>query len=166
MIKKVVSCQFLVFSLLFLSSVCYSQQTVSSTELIERAKEFDGQEVVYQGEAIGEVMTRKDYSWVNVNDGGNAIGIWMENKFLSQISFCGSYNARGDWLEVKGIFNRACKMHGGDLDIHGSNITKIREGKLVRHRLAEDKQKVVIILAGVFLCILILQLLKKKQKVK
>ena len=36
----------------------YAQPLVSSVELIEKAKELDGKEVIYEGEVIGEVMTR------------------------------------------------------------------------------------------------------------
>lgn len=147
-----------------LSNVCSAQPTISSTELIENAKELDGKEVIYQGEAIGEVMTRGNYSWVNLNDGENAIGIWMPNNFLGLISFIGSYTARGDWLEASGIFNRACKMHGGDLDIHATHLAKIRDGRQVKHRLVAEKQRLSIILSGVLLCLLILQLLSKKLK--
>ena len=41
---------------------CYAQPLVSSVELIEKAKEIDGKEIVYEGEVIGEVMTRGEYS--------------------------------------------------------------------------------------------------------
>ncbi len=157
---------FLVSVLWFLVTDSYAQQIVSSTELIERAKELDGQEVVYEGEVIGEVMTRGDYSWVNLHDGNNALGIWMGNNFLNLISFAGSYKAKGDLLEVRGTFNRACPMHGGDLDIHALNVIKLREGRLVKHRLAPQKEKLTIILSGVLLCLLILRLLNKKPKKK
>ena len=154
---------FLLFAICYLlSAICYAQPAVSSTELIERAKEFAGKEVIYEGEAIGEVMTRGDHSWVNLNDGENAIGIWLDNNLLGIISFCGSYQARGDWLEVRGIFNRACKMHGADLDIHAINVKKTREGKAIRHRLLPAKQKLAIILSGVLLCLLILQFFKRR----
>ena len=145
-----------------LATSCFAQQIVSSTELIERAKELDGQEVTYQGEAIGEVMARGGHSWINLNDANNAIGVWVDNNFLGLISFTGSYKARGDLLEVRGIFNRACKMHGGDLDIHALNVIKIRDGRLVNNRLAPQKEKLAIVLSGVLLCLLILQLLNKK----
>lgn len=148
----------------FLVSSVFAQGLVSSTELIERAGEFDGREVTYQGEVIGEVMNRGDHSWVNLNDGENALGIWMDNNFLGLISFCGNYKARGDWLEVRGIFNRACKNHGGDLDIHAISLKKLRDGKVIKHRLVPEKQKLAIILSGVLLCLLIGQLLSRKLK--
>ena len=145
-----------------LSSVSYAQTTVTSTELIERAKELNGKEVSYQGEAIGEAMARGEHFWINVNDGNNAIGVWAPDNFLSVISFTGGYTAKGDWLEVRGVFNRACKMHGGDVDIHALALIKAREGKAVTHRLARGKHTVIVILLGAFICLLILQLLKKR----
>lgn len=155
---------FLVTGYWLLVSSVFAQGLVSSTELIEHAREFDGREVAYQGEVIGEVMNRGNNSWVNLNDGENAIGIWLDNNFLGLISFCGSYKARGDLLQVRGIFNRACKMHGGDLDIHAINVKKTREGRAIRHRLLPEKQKLAIILSGVLLCLLIGQLLSRKLR--
>ena len=173
--KKAYSLWSIIYSILFFVIAvdcglwtvdCFSQTAVSSTELIEHAKELDGQEVVYQGEAIGEAMVRGDHFWVNLNDGENAVGVWSPNNSLSLISFMGSYDARGDWIEVKGVFNRACKIHGGDLDIHALNVIKLREGRLVTHRLVQRKHTIVIFLLGALICLLILQLLKKKQNKK
>jgi hypothetical protein len=149
-----------------LSTISYAQQAVSSTELIEHAKELDGKEVVYEGEAIGEVMARKGGVWVNLHDGENAIGIWIDNNLLNPISYTGNYKARGDWLQIRGIFNRACKVHGADLDIHALNVIKLREGRIVKHRMVPQKQRLVFILSGVLLCLMILSLLGRKLKKK
>ena len=158
---------FLLFAICYsLSAICYAQPIVSSVELIEKAKELDGQEVIYEGEVIGEVMTRGDYSWVNLNDGLNAVGVWMGNNSLGLIYFAGGYKSRGDWLRVRGVFNRACRRHGGDLDIHAEEAVKIRSGRLVKHRLVGEKKRIVLILAGVCLCLLIGQLLSRKLKTK
>ncbi len=150
----------------FLFPFCYAQTAVSSTELIERAKELDGQEVLYEGELIGEAMTRGEYSWLNLNDGQNAIGIWAGNNFLNLISFAGDYTHKGDWLQVNGVFNRACQVHGADLDIHAQGISLIRRGRIVRHKAAPLKSRQAIILSGVFLCLLIGRLLSRKLKKK
>ena len=61
-------------------------EAVSSTALIDQAAEYDGREVVYQGEAIGEVMRRKNGAWVNINDGEASIGIWMPPIIFSATS--------------------------------------------------------------------------------
>ena len=111
-------------------------------------------------------MARGEHFWINVNDGENAIGIWAAKNFLGAISFTSSYTSRGDWLEIKGVFNRACKLHGGDLDIHAIQVIKLRDGRSFSHQLVQRKQTLVAGLSGVFICLLILSLLQKKQNRK
>ncbi|MCX5703631.1 MAG: DNA-binding protein [Candidatus Omnitrophica bacterium] len=139
-----------------------SAQPVSSTELINNAKLYDGKAVVYEGEVIGDVMARGDYAWVNVNDGKNAIGIWIDASLANDIAYKGSYKAKGDWLEITGILHRACPQHGGDLDIHAFAIRKISPGRDMSERMVPDKKNFVIILFAVLCLIWILKLLKRK----
>jgi len=103
-------------------------QAVSSPELINNAKQYDGKTVTYQGEAIGDIMTRGEYAWLNLNDGYTAIGVWVKKTGLKDVAYLGSYRAKGDIIEVNGIFNRSCPEHGGDLDIHAQKIKKILPG--------------------------------------
>ncbi|MCM8823850.1 MAG: hypothetical protein NC822_04145, partial [Candidatus Omnitrophica bacterium] len=65
-----------------------------------------------------------------------------------EVSFTGNYRYNGDWIEIKGIFNRACLQHGGDLDIHAKTIRIIRKGSL-----REDKIPAFKINLGVSLII-------------
>lgn len=124
-----------VLVLLFaLASACLFGQ-VDSTALIERAKELDGREVEFTGEAIGESMRRGDYVWLNLLDGGGAIGIWASRADLPAIRYFGSAAARGDTLRVRGIFHRSCPEHGGDLDIHALGLEVVARGELKREAL-------------------------------
>ena len=80
-----------VISLILLcSTVCFAQP-VSSTELINSAKQYDGKTVVYTGEVIGDIMIRGDYAWINLWDGKNAIGIWVRKDLVKDITYTGSY---------------------------------------------------------------------------
>ncbi|MBI5144664.1 MAG: hypothetical protein HZA27_00580, partial [Candidatus Omnitrophica bacterium] len=95
--KRVVSCQLSVVKLLFLLVTGYwllvtlsFAQPVSSSELINNAKQYDGQEVTYAGEVIGEVMCRGDFAWINLNDGQGAIGVWVDKALSAEIHFAGS----------------------------------------------------------------------------
>jgi len=133
-------------------------QSVSSSELINNAKQYDGKVVSYQGEVIGEVMPRGDFAWANINDGKNAVGIWMTAAQASEISFAGSYKAKGDWFEVEGVFNRSCPQHGGDLDIHARSVIKKIAGRAVAEKLNPDKKQLAIILAVILAVIWILML--------
>ena len=149
----------LIFDFLILNFSCCAQP-VSSTELINNAKQYDGKMVVYQGEAIGDIMVRGEYAWINVNDGKSAIGIWLNKKFTGDIRYTGTYKTKGDLVEIEGIFNRSCKEHGGDLDIHATSIRKIKEGFAVYEPL--DSRKIRLSLA--FGIILFLALLLKVYK--
>ena len=157
---------FIVLIFLFLLAESSNAQTVSSTELIEKAKFYNNKIVEYQGEAVGDVMARGDYCWVNLNDGQNAVGIWAKTDLISPlIKYKGDYNNKGDIVFVKGIFHRACPQHGGDLDIHIAEAFKIKQGSSVSHRVNLAK---VISALSLFLTALGLSVLyniRRKRKI-
>ncbi|MFH1578119.1 MAG: DNA-binding protein [Candidatus Omnitrophota bacterium] len=179
--RKVVSFQFSVFSFLssafclllsaicllfsvlcFLPSLCYAQEVKSSIELIENGKTYDGQEIAYEGEVIGEVMKRRQGTWVNISDGDNSLGVWMSSDLAEDIEHKGSYKAKGDIFQVKGVFNYACLMHGGDLDIHAVSLHKIKSGWQKQEKAILAKRNLVITLSVILCLILILKILISK----
>ena len=115
--------------LLALPSACLFGQA-GSAELIERARELDGREVEFAGEAIGDSMRRGDHVWLNLLDTSGAIGIWASRADLPAIRFFGSAAAQGDTVRVRGIFHRSCPEHGGDLDIHAAALEVVARGEL------------------------------------
>ena len=129
---------------------CYAQLT-SSIELINNAKNYNGNTVVYKGEVIGDIMVRGEYAWINVNDGKNAIGIWVKKELIKDILYTGSYKAKGDLIEITGKFNRACMEHGGDLDIHAHYLTKVTSGNAVSYAANTKKINLAV---GLFLTII------------
>jgi hypothetical protein len=154
--KKPISYSLSVTSLIFFcGTVCYAQH-ISSTELINNAKEYDGKSVVYVGEAVGDVMVRGDFAWVNINDGENAIGIWLNKELAGEIQFTGSYHAKGDRLEITGVFQRNCIRHGGDMDIHAQSIRKISSGRVVSEKLDTSKSNFVFILLAALCLVFVL----------
>lgn len=138
-------------------------QPISSSELINNARLYDGKPVVYSGEAVGDVMVRGDYAWVNFNDGQNAIGIWLPKNLIQDIAYTGSYKSRGDWFEISGTFQRACVLHGGDLDIHAQAMRKVTPGRESREYLNIAKRNQVFILTGILCLVLILRLFRPRQ---
>lgn len=150
---------------LLLATTCYAK-TISSMELIEHAKDFDGKSISFQGEAIGDIMKRGNFAWVNVNDGTSAIGIWLKAELAKEINYTGSYKAIGDTVLVVGRFNRACIEHGGDLDIHADSITIVKTGNLVEEKINLQKYKAALALLGVALCLGILRILKRLPRKK
>lgn len=117
-------------------------------DLIEKAMAIDGQTVTVTAEAIGEKMDRKNGTWVNVSDGSNAIGIWMPTKESSRITTFGNYKAKGDLLEITGVFNRSCKEHGGESDIHFVSMTVLKTGETVQNKINLTKLVVTLLLLG------------------
>lgn len=165
--KKVYSLQFTAYSSIILlvnclfCALCYAQ-TVSSAELINNAKRYDGNTVIYSGEVIGDVMKRGKYSWLNVHDGINAVGIWIDNDLIKNIGHAGNYKTRGDFITVKGAFYRRCIEHGGDLDIHAVSLRKVSDGAVIPEKINMVKRNLAIILAGGLCLVLILKRLKRK----
>jgi len=144
------------FYFLLLPFYCYAQP-ISSAELINNAKLYDGKTVVYEGEVIGDIMARGGYAWINLNDGKNAIGVWIDKDLSNDITYTGSYKSKGDWIEITGIFHRACLEHGGDLDIHALALRKINNGRLIIERLNINKRNFVLVLLGILILIWILR---------
>jgi opacity protein-like surface antigen len=119
--------------LLFLAPVARAEDVVRLNDLVEQAKARDGQVVTAEGEAIGDVMIRGEYGWVNISDGTNDIGIWAPAEALRQIRYVGRYHTKGDVVRVTGRFHRADPEHGGDLDIHAQSLTVVQPGGPVSH---------------------------------
>jgi hypothetical protein len=150
--------------LFFLHLACgvVSAQPISSSELINNARQYDRKTVVYEGEVIGDIMRRGEYAWINLYDGKNAIGIWINASLVKDIAYVGSYKTRGEIIEVTGIFNRACQEHGGDLDIHALAMRKISAGRPVQERLNTGKGNLAIVLLVILCLVWILSLLKRR----
>jgi hypothetical protein len=137
-------------------------QVISSTELINNAKQYDGKVVDYEGEVIGEMMLRGEYAWVNVYDGDNALGIWLSKDLTRGVLYTGSYKSKGDRVVITGIFHENCLEHGGDLDIHAQAVRKISPGRVATERINFAKVNQAAILGGACLLMLILTLFKRK----
>jgi len=124
---------------LFVASFNCCAQTAASLELLNNAKQYDSKAISYKGEVIGDIMIRGDHAWLHVNDGTIAIGIWAPKAMIEDICYVGNYQIKGDIVEVFGTFHRICLEHGGDLDIHASEIRKVTSGSLVIQPISRKK---------------------------
>lgn len=150
----------LVLCAFYLEPAC--AEGITSEELIKDYRLYEGKTVLFAGEAVGDVMLRGEYAWVNLNDGVNAIGVWVKADLARQIQHSGSYKAKGEWLEAKGIFNHNCPLHGGDLDIHAESLRRIEPGARIEERLDLNKRNIAFIFAAILCLIWILSLLSRK----
>jgi hypothetical protein len=108
---------------------------------------WNGKTVTFHGEAIGEVMVRGDYAWIHLNDdaymvknveegaqlGGynSGMAVWIPAPLTKAIDTYGDYQHEGSIVEIQGVFNGACKEHGGDMDIHATSLKLLRAGHIV-----------------------------------
>lgn len=157
------------FTILFLLFIaegydCYAQ-SISSAELINNAKNYNGNIVVYKGEVIGDIMLRGEYSWINVNDEKNAIGIWIKKELIKDVIYTGSYKAKGDLIEITGKFNKSCVEHGGDLDIHAQSIIKISSGNNTPYSVNKKEINLILFVSSIITVVFLLRLITKRFKV-
>lgn len=150
-----------IISIFLLLPVNAYAKGITSDELINNAKEFDGKQVTFTGEVIGDIMKRGEYAWINVSDGSNAIGIFAPYQETKKINYTGSYKYKGDKITVTGIFYRACAKHGGDMDIHSDVIQIVERGYKVQMPVSSSK---IYIAAGLlFMSALLLVLVRKRK---
>jgi len=150
----------ILFMLICFSTSAFAAETVEINSLIESAETLDKTEVTVQGEAIGEIMNRGEYSWVNINDGTNAIGIKLKTTDAQKIAYYGDYKNQGDLIRVTGIFNRACPEDGGETDIHGESVQIVKAGGPVTESVPLPK---VIMAVSLTACAAAAVLLLKKR---
>ncbi|MRS11851.1 MAG: hypothetical protein EG823_02110 [Actinobacteria bacterium] len=143
----------------------------SSTELIESPKEFDGSEIAFAGEVIGEAMKRGDMAWLHINDdayyvknveegaqlGGYNTGmaVWLPADLADRVTYFGDYKHEGDIVEVEGVYNAACGEHGGDTDIHATSLSVVETGHVVVDKThpAKTAWAIGLALLAVGLCV-------------
>ncbi len=117
---------------------------VSSTELVEEADYWDGREVTFEGEAIGDVMVRGSDAWLHLNDDAYAElpipagarpqgynsghAVFLPAAEARKVTVFGSYRARGDIVRVTGTFKAADPEHGGDMHIAATTLELLEPG--------------------------------------
>jgi hypothetical protein len=153
--------------------VAFPPNKPDSTELVNRMRfpgriaeglYWNGQTVTFHGEAIGEVMVRGEYAWIHLNDdaymvknveegaelGGynSGMAVWAPAALTKQIDTYGDYQHEGSIVEIEGVFNGACKEHGGDTDIHATSLKVLRAGHVVVDRVPAWKAVLAVVLAA------------------
>ena len=135
--------------------------SVSSFDLLTNPNQYNGKEIVYEGEVIGDIMGH----WINVNDGNTAIGIFAEDqRLLDEISYLGKYKAIGDTVRITGVFYKTDPNHGGDLDIRANKLEVIKLGQKIDHPLKIDKVYSLLILFGVTILVYIIKTILFRRK--
>lgn len=158
--KKIISL-FILFTFIFFGSICYANEItlLKIKDLLDNPSLYNNKSIALEGEVIGEVLERGNYSWVNVSDNTGAIGLWLTKKDSLIIKNFGSYKSTGDILKVTGIYNESCIQHDGDTDIHVSTIVIAAPGKA--NLLSVSSSKIKIAAFMILLCIINYVIFKK-----
>lgn len=101
---------------------------------------FDGLRVTYVGEAVGEVIHRREGAWLQVNDDDYALdvgpisghrelrgfnsglSVWLPDGLHEQIGAVGRPELRGDVIQVTGVLLRADPADGGGITLRADQL--------------------------------------------
>ena len=145
---------------------CMAKEYSNFNELIENGKSIDNTKIILKGEAIGECMNRGKYSWVNISDGSTAMGIWIKNEQVQSITNFGKYGYKGDVVEISGTFNRECKEHGGDMDVHATSVKIMDIGHKVIIPISNNKKVIALMLTLITLILVFSYIKSTKSTLK
>jgi hypothetical protein len=150
---------------------------VTSTTLVENATGWNRRIIGFKGEAIGERMARGGMAWIHLNDdaymeksieaGAGSEGynsgqaIWLSSDLARRIQFFGDYKTQGDLVRITGVFNAACSEHGGDMDIHATDLTVVAIGHPVTHEIKTPR---ALLAAGLMLSSVLLFWIRRRAR--
>ncbi|MDZ4168456.1 MAG: hypothetical protein U1E26_02205 [Coriobacteriia bacterium] len=136
----------------------------SSAELVESPREFDGTTITFEGEAIGESMVRGDHAWLHLNDDAymyenveegarlegynSGMPVWLPADLARRVEVFGDYKHEGDVVRVIGTYNAACAEHGGDTDIHATELTVLLPGRDAEDPVEPWKIGLTLVMTG------------------
>ena len=152
----------MLFLILFTMPCAASDNITKINYLIEQSISLNNTEVTVQGEVIGEALERGEYAWININDTTNATGIWVKKCDINQIHYYGDYKHKGDIVKITGVFHRACSEHGGDVDIHCTDIEIVETGYSIKEQISA--YKIVITATLILITSIIISIFLKIKK--
>jgi hypothetical protein len=130
---------------------------VTSNDLLDCPHVYDGEEVRYEGEAVGALLRRGDGAWVQLNDdvyaglpgplaahrdyqGGNAgVGVLLPVHVADEVAVVGGPHHHGDVLEVRGTFQRIDSVHREAAVIIASDGHVVRGGRPIEDPILTDR---------------------------
>jgi hypothetical protein len=122
---------------------------VTSGMVVACPAAFDGREVTYVGELVGDVLQRDGGAWVLVNDDAYALevgplpthddhrgtnsglSVWLPDDVLPEGPVLGRPEQRGDVVSVRGRIVRTDPADGGGLTLRASSLEVLAPGTTV-----------------------------------
>lgn len=146
------------------SAVSSEPPQVSSDELLTCPRAYDGKRVRYVGEAVGEVLARRDHAWVQLNDDvyahtaplplrpgfagiNSGIGARLPVGSAEAITHLGGPGRRGDLVAVEGRFHRSPPDTADTMAIDVRRLQRIRAGGPIDRPVLADRRLAAVTLA-------------------
>ena len=160
------------------------EPTITITDLNNATAEMDGMQVVFIGEAIGDIFFANSGNvWVTLGECNGyinpnsseeninptqrnvSIGVYMSSEDAAKIANLGRYHVVGTTLEIHGVFNLACSIHEGYSDVHATSVRVIDPGGSV----PQKPDYGLLIFGGILLCvggalIFLFHILRERQR--
>lgn len=122
---------------------------VNSKQLINDKNTFDGKNVVFTGEIIGDIMPRGSNAWCNIQDDDNVIGVFAPGELFRIVHQTGDYQHQGDTVEIEGKFLRFDPQLKGEMSIRAYRIKILKFGYQMAHVVDTNKEEAAFGLAVV-----------------
>jgi hypothetical protein len=138
---------------------------VSSTQVFRCPAAYDGLEVSYAGEVIGEVLPRAGGAWAQVNDDvyalrvgplvghrelegfNTGLSVWLPDGLHEQIEEAGRPGRRGDVILIRGTLLRTDPDDGAGLTIRAQELQVVAPSVVIEEPLHVPQLIVAILLA-------------------
>lgn len=102
---------------------------VTPAEMASVIEGLDGSTVRFSGEVVSEALRADEENvWLNVLGDGVAMGVFMPAEYAEKVSIFGDYRHNGDIVQIVGVYHEACDEHGGDMDVHATELTLVSSG--------------------------------------
>lgn len=153
---------------------------VTSFELIECPELFDGEQVHYEGEAVGVVLLRADHAWVHLNDdpyglrigplsdhrtavGGNSgMAVTVPREVAAEVTV-GGYRRHGTGVAVTGTYRLTSPLDGGAPAIHADRARITREANTFPEQLSFRRLIAAVSAAAIALVLAVANIVSRRR---
>lgn len=142
-----------------------SRGRVSSTQVFRCPSAYDGLEVTYVGEVVGELLPRRGGAWAQVNDDAYALttgplvghreragfntgmSVWLPEDLAGRIEQPGRPALRGDVVLLQGTVHRTDPADGGGITLRASAMETLAPPLVIEPPLHRLQVVVAVVLS-------------------
>jgi hypothetical protein len=138
-------------------SIAQAEPNSTIVGLTNAGQQLNGQEVVIQGEVVGDILVAEQgFRWLALQDGGATISVLVREEDAEKVVHLGRYDQVGTRLEVIGEFHVDCAEHDGLTDVHATEVLVIDEGSASDDSFDVRRLEIGALLLVVGACLLVI----------